>query len=716
MADPTLPLSHTSSWVTDMSKSLSTITQTAENSDRLTALETRIQRIESSLNTILTMFSLPTLNPTPITPLPVPDPTIPPSTAPYIYTPLTPSNHEIRILVVYSSEKDDDPIMCSFVTVSLEADQGAQVAGDKGQALHALANFKALSYTWGTMADMKSIILEGHLFPVTANLHSAMLRLRNLTRDEGAKGTIVPSSWWIDAICIDQSNIEERNEQVMLMTRIYKKSSGVHIWLGESADNSDLAMDLVSQVGDTKPIGPGDKQVVYPNHGIEEKIKHWEALTALFQRSYWNRVWVRQEVATPKTAVVSCGDRTCGFDKIAMMAELLNILNEQLGYQPLQHKVLKIEDAASATKNMGTSCYARASTLAKLRLAAGNSMYTRTTNYMGLKDLLFQTRACDATDLRDKVFSMLGLVDPEIYSIRPDYRLSLHETIVSAAQCIISTTQSLDLMSACQNSKRLHGLPSWAPNLLDDWKCQPFETTIAQSWVQDMRGATDFVFVFEGGGECILRTKGRKGGKIVTISDDSPNPFDSLTKLDELYAKWKNFVRISCKKLKYKKNSHEMEVMESNFLSKESDKWWLWLISGWNDIAYEFRYADDGRTLLPDEGPAYNQDQKMVESVLLPSVDHETAVQVTGKKKIYENIRKYGIGRTVAILEGGHVAFVPKDSMVGDDYCSFRNTSFAYVLRKQKGTRYAVVGEACCISIETARTKTTVVNDNFEII
>ncbi|KAH8665022.1 heterokaryon incompatibility protein-domain-containing protein [Tricladium varicosporioides] len=716
MADPALTLSHTSSWVTDMSKSLSSITQTPENSHRLNALEKRIQNIENSLNTILGMFNMPTLNPLPVTPFPVPDLTIPPSTAPYTYTPLNPLNHEIRVLVVYSSESDDDPIMCSFVPVSLEADQGAGVVEDRGRELHVLGNFKALSYTWGSMTDMKSIILEGHLFPVTNNLHSAMLRLRNLTRDEGAKSTIVPSYWWIDAICIDQNNIEERNEQVTLMTRIYKKSSGVHIWLGESAQDSDLAMDLVNLIGDAKPIGPGDKLVTYPNHGIVEKIKHWEALTALFQRPYWNRVWVRQEVATPKMAVVSCGDRTCGFDKITMMAELLNVLNEQLGYQPLQHKVLKIEDAASATKNMGTSCYARASTLAKLRLAAGNSMYMQTTNYMELKDLLFQTRACDATDLRDKVFSMLGLVDPEIYNIKPDYRLSLHETIVSAAQCIISKTQNLDLLSACQNLEKVHGLPSWAPNLLDDWKCQPFETTTVQTWKQDMRGATDFIFVFEGGGECVLRTKGRKDGKIVAISEDSPNPFDSLAKLDDLYAKWKNFVRISCKKLNYKKDSQEMQVMESKFLSKKSDQWWLWLISGWNDIAYEFRYADDGRTLLPDQVPAYNQDKKMVESVLLPDAGDETAVEMTGKRKIYENLRKYGIGRTVAILEGGHVAFVPKGSIVGDDYCSFRNTSFAYILRKQKGTRYTVVGEACCISIETARTKAMVVNDTFEII
>lgn len=65
---------------------------------------------------------------------------------------------------------------------------------------------------------------------------------------------------------------------------------------------------------------------------------------------------------------------------------------------------------------------------------------------------------------------MLGLADPEISNLRPDYRLSLHETLIAAARCVISKNLSLDLLSACQNPDRLHGLPSWVPNLLDDWK------------------------------------------------------------------------------------------------------------------------------------------------------------------------------------------------------------------------------------------------------
>jgi hypothetical protein len=51
---------------------------------------------------------------------------------------------------------------------------------------------------------------------------------------------------WVDAICIDQSNIEERNHQVKLMDLIYKNAKIVFMWLGEEADGSDLAMEILS--------------------------------------------------------------------------------------------------------------------------------------------------------------------------------------------------------------------------------------------------------------------------------------------------------------------------------------------------------------------------------------------------------------------------------------------------------------------------------------
>jgi hypothetical protein len=478
------------------------------------------------------------------------------------------------------------------------------------------------------------------------------------------------------------------------MTRIYKKSSGVHIWLGEEADNSSLAMDLVKQLSASPLRGPGDKEIIYPNLAIDQKILHWRALTALFQRPYWNRVLVRQEVATPKSATVQCGNKTCRFGSISTTADLINALNKQLGYQALRHEALEMMDSASTNGDLRTSCYARVSLLSCLRKDAGNSEHFSKTKFLDLKDLLFHTWPCNATDMRDKVFSMLGLSDPEVYSLRPDYRLSVHETLTAAARCIISRTLSLDLLSSCQNPDRLHRLPSWVPNPLDDWKALPFDTEIPMTWWNDNQGATDFIFEGElGERSSVLRARGSKQSSILALSEDRPEGYHTIKQLDTLYAKWRAFVTHMHSNPDLDRPSKQQ--LEIYYVKHQNDDSWLRFLSGWADLAHNLRYAEDGISLLPDEKPIHNHNPRMVESILLPKADEETSIKVDGKKKIHSNLRKFGIGRTICLLEGGHIGLVPADAKIGDEICIFCRISFPYVLRNIGGDKYVLVGEAC---------------------
>jgi hypothetical protein len=83
--------------------------------------------------------------------------------------------------------------------------------------------YDALSYTWGPMIGKKSITVNGKKMDVTQNLYEALLSIR-LPRET--------RTVWADQICIDQSNTEEKNSQVPLMTFIYSRASDVLIWLG----------------------------------------------------------------------------------------------------------------------------------------------------------------------------------------------------------------------------------------------------------------------------------------------------------------------------------------------------------------------------------------------------------------------------------------------------------------------------------------------------
>jgi hypothetical protein len=95
--------------------------------------------------------------------------------------------------------------------------------------------YKALSYTWGRPYPTEEILLNGARFSARENLWQ-YLRTFQPNEDE---------FFWIDQICVDQENIEERNHQVEFMGDIYHEASEVVIRLGCAEDGSAQAMDFI---------------------------------------------------------------------------------------------------------------------------------------------------------------------------------------------------------------------------------------------------------------------------------------------------------------------------------------------------------------------------------------------------------------------------------------------------------------------------------------
>jgi hypothetical protein len=84
--------------------------------------------------------------------------------------------------------------------------------------------YEALSYTWGGSREKNTVSVNGFEMPITDNLFRALRRLRK---------KIFTRVIWIDAICINQANPEERSQQVAIMDRIYSTANSVEVWLGE---------------------------------------------------------------------------------------------------------------------------------------------------------------------------------------------------------------------------------------------------------------------------------------------------------------------------------------------------------------------------------------------------------------------------------------------------------------------------------------------------
>ncbi|KUJ16452.1 uncharacterized protein LY89DRAFT_586491, partial [Mollisia scopiformis] len=132
-------------------------------------------------------------------------------------------HQKIRILTLLPSSDKKTQIKCSLEIVSLKDH----------------ASYTALSYTWGDWVDRREIFIDGHPLLITANLHEALKRFRK------SQDSI---KLWVDAICINQKDLPERDSQVRLMREIFCQAEQTWLWLGIEADASEKALNLIERL------------------------------------------------------------------------------------------------------------------------------------------------------------------------------------------------------------------------------------------------------------------------------------------------------------------------------------------------------------------------------------------------------------------------------------------------------------------------------------
>ena len=168
----------------------------------------------------------------------------------------------------------------------------------KCQIIHASLdgppNYVAISYAWGDAGNTRKIELEGSLVPISVSLYGALDAIRQKSESVLA---------WVDALCIDQSNKDERTQQVQLMTSIYSTAESVAIWLGPEEDDSNLAADLLREVVDQA----SQPEVVSRLLSSRVGQRDLAGVVSLFERDYWKRLWVVQEIFNARSITVYCG-------------------------------------------------------------------------------------------------------------------------------------------------------------------------------------------------------------------------------------------------------------------------------------------------------------------------------------------------------------------------------------------------------------------------
>jgi hypothetical protein len=140
----------------------------------------------------------------------------------YPGSPLSPGSNKIRLIRLLDGEWTT-PLRCELFEDWLMPPNHESLE-DKPH----ITRYHALSYVWGSKHATRPILLNGMMFPVTANLEGALRHLRELYR-EGRRDLVL----WVDALCINQDDVEERTEQVQLMGHIYAHCEEVIAYLGD---------------------------------------------------------------------------------------------------------------------------------------------------------------------------------------------------------------------------------------------------------------------------------------------------------------------------------------------------------------------------------------------------------------------------------------------------------------------------------------------------
>lgn len=235
------------------------------------------------------------------------------------YRPLRPDKQEIRLLHLLSLEEDRSSLGSDHQTlVSCRLEHAS---------LEDRPYYTALSYTWGDPSATHEIILNGQLLRVTKNLEYVLRHFIIESRRHGGGGQIA-MILWVDALCIDQHNETERNQQVSQMNEIFETARETILWIGPASEDSDIAFETLR--GLSQSAIPADvyswSEVSFDKTSSDPSVQAIQrvldeillvlrlknsarlaAITSLYQRPWFRRVWVIQEAVLSQNAVVCCG-------------------------------------------------------------------------------------------------------------------------------------------------------------------------------------------------------------------------------------------------------------------------------------------------------------------------------------------------------------------------------------------------------------------------
>lgn len=459
-----------------------------------------------------------------------------------------------------------DALSCKLLVVD-HGDRGLQEESSEEVIV-----YDALSYCWGEPKFDFPLQCNGVDVRITANLGMALMILRASDRS-------LPL--WVDALCINQADIQEKAHQIQRMFDIYQNAATVVAWMGPPPPYTAKGVAMLRYLQEMVdlPFWLSTSWLEHPRHGLRcaRNICHAKLAIDAFQNCEWaSRTWIRQEAYVKSHVRLYWGLHNCSLRSYSILdepdahgclaegirfyldaypEELFDIVLTDSSLQKMHPSFQPHEAQQPLPPSPGSSVPTSTSLYFLTSPVGGGDAYKSSAASVWL-ELLVTGTLFDATNARDRVYRYLGmaqhiaakrasswgseLVEHPPLPLQVDYSRSVEQVYCDLAAYLLQHHVPR-LLQLCEADREQHTttLPTWVP----DWRCKKRRLLI-ERFAYRLEPAEEAVVpqrsVEQGGSVLVLRGKlyGRVEDK--TVIHGYP-PYESCADVTEFH--WRRLIR-----------------------------------------------------------------------------------------------------------------------------------------------------------------------------
>jgi hypothetical protein len=521
-------------------------------------------------------------------------------------------------------------------------------------------------YAWADQLKPHHVIIDDNsLLAITCNLYSALSRLRSTNEDR---------ILFVDALSIDQGtsvdSLEERNQQIRLMGKIFRSANIVYADLGQYDDGATVCLPDLEYIAniehDRWTVARTETKENYAPlmpKNVTNSLTFWHSLIALCTRPWWKRLWALQEVMLPDSVLFVVNDTfigraalKSGFDRLWTYHSSAAVFSSALGSDDhLRWRVF----------------YQCVHAWAMMKLVKSSSL---SPDGVSLLVIMGSTGVYHTTSPQDQIYALLGLSTAEDRdAIRVDYEQSYTELLLQLSRRAISGGNTGILFELLEQPKQ-----DWLPSWVFDPLCKTVGSQARFKIIRD-----DMSKLYRAGGDedrmetpkfdltgRRLRLESIILGQLKRMTAPCPNPAP-VDRYWRLFGRW-------CLETRQGFRDHFVAETPSSGIELDFNPLW-WLLT----MGCRLRLDDSHSSLLQDPQRYIQPFMSWLDANEPDDFNGEgvEAGLVNEVNEVYNYVSMICAGSRLAISDDDRICLVPATAAVDDRVVVFRSIVVPHIIR-----------------------------------